>query len=100
MTYLFVREVTFKSIADSVKGMQVATQVVKFYKEAVGQDIRLQRALSGAPTRLRFVAQLDSLDRWQADSTKVNQDPAFHRLLGEMAPLVDASKTCDELWVA
>jgi hypothetical protein len=100
MANIFVREVTFKTIADAMKGMQVAAQVVKFYKESVGVDVQLQRALSGVPTRVRFVAQLESLDKWQADSAKVIQDPAFHRLLAEMAPLVDGTKTVDELWAA
>lgn len=100
MANIFVREVAFRSMADALKGMPIAEQVVKFYKESVGVDIQLQRAISGAPTRLRFVAQLESLDKWQADSAKVMQDPAFHRLLGEMAQLVDPSKTNDELWLA
>lgn len=100
MAHIFVREVTFKSMADAMKGMQVATRVVKFYKEAVGTDIQLQRAISGSPVRLRFVAQLDSLDKWQADSAKVTQDPAFHQLLGEMALLVDGTRTNDELWIS
>ncbi len=99
MSNIFVREVTFRSMADAMKGMQVATQVVKFYKEAVGVDLQLQRAISGSPVRLRFVAQLESLDKWQADTAKIAKDPAFHKLLGEMALLVDGTKTHDELWV-
>jgi hypothetical protein len=100
MAHIFVREATFKSMADALKGMQVATRVVKFYKEAVGADIQLQRAISGSPVRLRFVAQLDSLDQWHADSAKVTQDPAFHQLLGGMALLVDGTRTNDELWLS
>ncbi|HEY0884927.1 MAG TPA: hypothetical protein VGE20_06585 [Ramlibacter sp.] len=100
MAHIFVREVIFKSMADAMKGMQVAARVVKFYKEAVGTDIQLQRAISGSPVRLRFVAQLDSLDKWRADSEKVSQDPAFHQLLGEMALLVDGTRTTDELWAS
>lgn len=98
MATIFTREVTFRSMADAARGAPLVAQVVKYYKEAVGVDVQVQRAISGSPLRVRYVAQLDSLDKWRADSAKVAQDPAFHKLLGEMVPLVDASRTCDELW--
>jgi hypothetical protein len=100
MSYIFVRDVTFKSMADAMKGMPVAAQIVKLYKEAVGVEIQMQRPLSGCPVRLRYVAQLDSLDKWQADTAKMAQNPAFHKLLGELAPLVEGTRTQDELWAA
>jgi len=96
--YTFIREATFKTMADAVRGMSVATQIVKYYKDTIGADLQLARPISGSPLRLRFITQLESLDKWQADQTKVVQDPAFHKLLAEFAPLVDGSKTYDEIW--
>jgi hypothetical protein len=100
MAYTFVRDVTFQNMAASMRAAPVVQQIVKFYKEAVNVDIQVLRPISGAPTRLRFISQLESLDKWQADTAKVMQDPAFHKLLAEMGPLVDGSKTSDELWVS
>ena len=98
--YTFVREVSFRSLAEMMRGMPLASQIVKYYKEAAGVDIQIQRALTGSPVCLRYVTQLESLDEWQKVQDKVAQDPAFLKLLGEMGPLVDGSKTNDQIWRA
>ena len=96
--YTFVREVAFKTLADMMRGMATATRIVKHYKEVGGVDIQIQRALTGSPVCIRYVTQLDSLDRWQAIQAKIAQDPEFHNMLGEMAQFVDGSKTHDQIW--
>lgn len=62
-----------------------------------GVDIQIHRALSGSPVCTRFVSHLDSLDEWQRVQPKVGLDPEFHKMLAEMAPLVDGGKTNDQL---
>lgn len=42
----------------------------------------------------------ESLDGWQAHQAKVAPDSAFHKLLGELAPLIDGRKTSDEIVLA
>ena len=96
--YTFIREVTFKTIADAVRAVPVTEAVIKYYKDKHKLNMRLMRPVTGAPTRLRFVFETDSLDAWQAINDKVSKDPAFHKLLGEIAPTVDGSKTNDEIW--
>jgi hypothetical protein len=98
--YTFEREATFKTIADMMRGLPITAQIVKYYKEAAGIDIQVQRALTGSPVCVRFVSQLESLDEWQKVQEKVAQDPAFHKLLGELAPMVDGSRTNDRIWRA
>ncbi len=96
--YTFVREVSFRSLAEMMRGMPLAGQIVKYYQEAAGVDIQIQRAITGSPVCVRYVTQIESLDEWQKVQDKVAQDPAFHKLLGEMGPLVDGSKTNDQIW--
>ncbi|TFY99811.1 hypothetical protein [Ramlibacter rhizophilus] len=96
--YTFIREVSFKTMADMMRGLPVAQRMVKHYKEVGGVDIQIQRALSGSPVCVRFVAQLDSLDEWQRVQSKIATDPEFHKMLGEMGPLVDGGRTNDQLW--
>lgn len=96
--YTFVREVSFKTIADMMRGMPVVQRVVKHYKDVSGVEVQVLRPLSGSPVCMRFVAQLDSLDEWQRVQTKIGMDPEFRKMLAEMAPLVDGGKTNDQLW--
>ncbi|WBY03234.1 hypothetical protein PE066_06790 [Ramlibacter tataouinensis] len=96
--YTFVREVTFRTMADMMRGLPVAAEIVKFYKDVAGTEIRVQRALTGSPVCIRYVAELDSLDEWQRIQEQVAQNPVFHKLLAEMGPLVDGSRTHDQIW--
>jgi len=96
--YTFIREATFKTMVDAMRGAPIAAQIAKHYKEMTGIDVQLMRPISGSPVRLRFIGQIESLDQWQAHQTKMAQDPAFHKLLAEFGPLVDGSKTYDEIW--
>jgi len=96
--YTFIREVSFRTIADMMRGLPVAQRIVKHYKEVGGVDVQIHRALSGSPVCVRYVAQLESLDEWQRVQAKIGQDPEFHKMLQEMAPLVDGGKTHDQLW--
>lgn len=98
--YTFIREVSFKTMADMMRGLPTATRVVKHYKEVSGVDIQIQRALTGSPVCIRYVAQLDSLDKWQAIQNKMAQDAEFHKMLGEMAQFVDGGKTHDQIWLS
>ena len=96
--YTFIREVTFKSMADSVRGMPVAAALCKYYKDAHMVDMVMLHAVSGSPNRIRFVAQFASLDAWMVASEQAMKDESFQQLLAEIAPTVDASKTYDEFW--
>ncbi|HUP09549.1 MAG TPA: hypothetical protein VMU47_20490 [Caldimonas sp.] len=58
----------------------------------------LLRPVAGSPLRARFVWQLESMDASRAIQLKSAQDPTFQKPLQEIAPLVDGSKTVDEIW--
>ncbi len=96
--YTFIREVTFKTMADAVRAAPMTAAISKYYKDKHKIDMRLMRPISGLPTRLRFIFETDSLDAWQSISEKAIKDPTFHKLLGEIGPTVDGSKTHDEIW--
>ena len=98
MAYVFVREITFKTLADGARAAPLLSQIVKLYKEALDVEVSVARAISGAPNRVCFVSRVDSLDKWQADAAKIQKDPAFLKVLGEIGPMVDGSKTRDDLW--
>jgi hypothetical protein len=84
--------------SDGLRAAPVVAQIVKYYKETIGMELKLLRPLSGSPARLRSVSTLESIDAFQAQQDKARQDPAFHKLLSELSPFVDGSKTCDEIW--
>lgn len=96
--YTFIREVSFKTMIDAVRSVPITQAIVKYYKEAHHLDMGLLRPIAGAPTRLRFVYQMDSMDASRALNLKAAQDPVFQKYLAEIAPLVDGSKTVDEIW--
>jgi len=96
--YTFIREVTFKTMADAVRAAPITVAISKYYKDKHKIDMRLLRPITGSPTRLRFVFETDSIDAWQAINEKASNDPAFHKLLNEIGPTVDGSKTNDEIW--
>jgi hypothetical protein len=96
--YTFIREVSFKTMMDSVRGIPVTQAIVKYYKDAHGLEMVLQRPIAGLPTRLRFVSRMESMDASRALNLKAAQDPVFQKYLAEMALLVDGSKTLDEIW--
>lgn len=96
--YTFMREITFKTAADAVRGLPTAEAFCQYFAETHGFEMRLLRPVSGSPNRVRFVAQGDSLDAWRAIFAKAMKDPAYHRLLGEIGPTVDGGKTFDEIW--
>ena len=96
--YTFTREVTFKTMIDAVRGAPVAQAVAQYYQSAHGVTLHLSRPVTGTPTRLRFTYQMESIDASQALTRKAAMDPAFHKLLAEIGPLVDGTKTFDEIW--
>ena len=96
--YTFIREIGFRTMADGVKAVPIAASIAKYYKDNHDVSMRLMRPIGGAPGRLRFIFELASLDRFQAIQTKVATDTNFHKLLGELAPLIDGSRTNDEIW--
>ena len=96
--YTFIREVSFKTMIDAVRGVPVTQAIVKYYKEVHHLDMVLLRPIAGSPTRLRFVSQMESMDASRALNLKAAQDPVFQKYLAEIAPLVDGSKTLDEIW--
>lgn len=96
--YTFTREVTFKTMIDALRGAPIAQAFAKYYQDAHGVTLRLSRPVTGAPTRLRFTYEMESIDASQALTRKAAMDPAFHKLLAEIGPLVDGSKTRDEIW--
>lgn len=98
--YRIEREVTFRALAEMVRGLPIAVQLAKHYKQTAGVDLQIVRALTGTPGRIRFVAQVDSLDEWNRVQDKIAQDPAFQKLLGEFAPLIEGTKTYDQIWSA
>lgn len=83
---------------DAVRATPVTQTIVKYYKEVHGLDMKLMRPVTGSPARMQFVSQMDSIDASRAMQLKAAQDPTFQKLLAEMAPLVDGSKTYDEIW--
>jgi hypothetical protein len=96
--YTFIREVTFKTMADAVRAKPITDLISKYYKDTHKVEMRLMRPIGGSPIRLRFVVEMQSLDAWAAMQTKAIQDPAFQKLLGEIGPTVDGGKTYDEIW--
>lgn len=98
--YTFTREVTFKSMADVMRAVPIVQSIVRYYKESHGLDVRLLWPVSGGPTRLRFVSEVPSMDAQHALQMKAIRDPALQKLLAEMSPMIDGSKTCDEIWQA
>lgn len=96
--YRIEREITFRTLADMVRGLPIASRIATHYKESAGADLQIARAMTGTPGRIRFFAQLDSLDEWNRVQDKVGQDPAFHKLLSEFGPLIEGTKTYDQIW--
>jgi hypothetical protein len=96
--YIVIREATFKNLVEAQRGMPVAANIVKYLKETHKREVRLLRSITGSPLRVRFVSETESLDDWQKIQQKAAQDPAFQKLLAELAPTVDGSKTLDEIW--
>lgn len=96
--YTFIREIEFKTMIDAVSGVPVMQAIVAYYKDVHGLELKLLRPVTGSPLRLRFVSQMESMDASRALNMKTLQDPAFQKLLAEIAPLVDGSKTLDEIW--
>ena len=96
--YTITREVTFKTLSDAVRAMPLVAAITKYYKDKLNVDLRIMRPIGGTPTRLRFVFEMESLDAWQAGQMKAVQDPEYQKVLGEFGPLVDGSKTYDEIW--
>jgi len=97
--YTIIREVTFKTIADAVRGMPIAGSFRKYFKDTHNIDIKLMRPVGGYPSHIRFVFELESLDVWVSNNQKFMEDPSYHKLLNEIGPLVDGSKTHDEIWM-
>ena len=96
--YTCIREVMFKTAADTLRAAPVAAAISKYFKDTHKLDMRLMRPVGGSPNRLRFVGEMDSLDAWGAMQAKAVQDPAYQKLLAEIGPTVDGSKTFDEFW--
>jgi hypothetical protein len=96
--YTFIREASFKNMIDVVRGVPITQSIVKYYKDTHGMEIRVLRPIAGSPLRLRFVWQMESMDAARSLQLKAAQDPNFQELLAEFAPLVDGSKTLDEIW--
>lgn len=96
--YTFTREVSFKTMADGLRAAPVVAGLVKYYKEKHGAAMRVMRPVGGSPVRIRFVTEMPSMDAYAAMQIKSAQDPAFQGLLAEMAPLVDGSRTTDDIW--
>jgi hypothetical protein len=96
--YTFIREITFRTMVDAVRGAPISQSVARLYKEAHGLDVSLMRPIAGSPLRLRFVSQMASMDAWREVQMKAMQDLAMQKLLAEIAPLVDGSKTYDDIW--
>ena len=74
--YTFTREVAFKTLSDGLRAAPTMAQIVKYYKETIGADLKLLRPVTGSPTRLRVVSTPQSIDAFQAQQDKARQDPA------------------------
>jgi hypothetical protein len=96
--YTFIRESSFKTMIDAVRGMPISLAIAEYYKKEHGVDVTLQRPVTGSPLRIRFISQMESMDAWRALQMKAVRDPAFQKLLAEIGPLVDGGKTFDEIW--
>jgi hypothetical protein len=60
--------------------------------------MRLMRPVTWSPLRLRFVIEMASMDAWRSMNVQAIRDPAYQQLLVEIAPMMDGSKTADEVW--
>ena len=79
--YTLIREVSFKTMMDSVRGIPVTQAIVKYYKDAHGLEMVLQRPIAGSPIWLRFVSRMQSMDDSHALNLKAAQDPVFQKYL-------------------
>jgi len=76
----------------------ITQAIARYYKDTHGLQVTLLRPVAGSPLRLRFQWQMESMDAARAIQMKAAQDPNFQKLLAEIAPLVDGSRTVDEIW--
>ena len=81
-----------------IRGIPIAQAIFKYYKDAHGLEMKVLRPVAGSPLRVRFIAQMDSMDAFRSLQLKAGQDSNFQKLLAEIGPLVDGSKTIDEIW--
>ena len=96
--YTFIREASFKTMIDMIRGIPITQAIFKYYKDTHGLETKVLRPVAGSPLRVRFVSQMESMDAFRSLQLKAGLDPNFQKLLAELAPLVDGSKTIDEIW--